>query len=88
MHTKNIRMRRIFQGLSQAELARRIGKSMGWVSLVERGYLRPTPEMVTAIQKAFENYDQSQDRSEYRSLSEVDALIAHCRDTNPAKGGA
>jgi len=88
MHTKNIRMRRIFQGLSQAELARRIGKSMGWVSLVERGYLRPTPEMIIAIQKAFDSYRQSHDRPEYMSLSEVDALIAHDRDTNPAKGGA
>lgn len=33
MHTKNIRMRRILLGLSQAELARRIGKSMSWLSV-------------------------------------------------------
>lgn len=52
MHNENFRMRRILQGLSQAELGRRIGKSMAWVSLVERGYLQPSPEMVTAIWEA------------------------------------
>jgi len=86
MHNENFRMRRILQGLSQAELGRRIGKSMAWVSLVERGFLYPTPEMVTAIQKAFESYSQSQDRAEYMSLSEVDAFIAHGRDTNLPEG--
>ena len=59
MHNENFRMRRILQGLSQAELARRIGKSMAWISLVERGYLHPTPAMLTAILKALERNDQS-----------------------------
>jgi transcriptional regulator with XRE-family HTH domain len=54
MNKQDLRMRRILQGLSQAEVARRIGKSMAWVSLVERGYLHPTPEMVTAIWEALE----------------------------------
>ena len=87
MNNENFRTRRILQGLSQAELGRRIGRSMAWVSLVERGYLCPTPEMVRAIKKAFESYSQSQDGAEYMNLSEVDALIARCSDTKHANGG-
>ena len=86
MKKQNLRMSRILQGLSQAELGRRIGRSMAWVSLVERGYLCPTPEMVIAIKKAFESYSQSQDGAEYMSLSEVDALIARCSDTKHVNG--
>ena len=43
---------RILAGISQVELARRVGRSGSWVSLVERGYLRPFPAMRARIAKA------------------------------------
>ncbi len=36
-----LRTRRIVLGLPQCEVARRVGKSAAWLSLVERGYLHP-----------------------------------------------
>ena len=51
MNDRSLRIQRILSELSQAELGRRIGRSIAWVSLVERGYLKPTPEMLTAIQE-------------------------------------
>ena len=65
MNNPDLRVGRILLGLSQAELGRRIGKSMGWVSLVERGYLQPTPEMLTAIQKILAKGNQWKNKAKY-----------------------
>jgi transcriptional regulator with XRE-family HTH domain len=48
------RMVRTFRdaaGLTQKELASRLGYTNGWVSNVETGQLRPRPEQVTALEQ-------------------------------------
>ncbi len=70
MNHRKLRIRRIFQGLSQAELGRRIGKSMGWVSLIERGYLRLAPAMVTAIQEALSKPTPGEGPARHRGSNE------------------
>lgn len=57
---RRLRLKRILVGISQAELARRVGKSAAWLSLVERGYLRPGPDILArlkAVLKDRENAD-------------------------------
>jgi len=49
-----LRTRRIVWGLSQWEVARRVGKSAAWLSLVERGYINPTREILNRLKKAVE----------------------------------
>ena len=49
---KRLRLRRVRVGCSQVELARRIGKSPAWLSLVERGYLSPSKEMLNKMKIA------------------------------------
>ena len=39
-----IRVFRTLQGLTQRDLATRLGRSQGWLSLIERGHLRPSDE--------------------------------------------
>lgn len=52
---QQLRVRRILTGTSQAELARRVGKSPAWLSLVERGYLQPGPDMLTRLKAALKD---------------------------------
>ncbi len=46
-----LRIKRRVLGLSQAEHARRVGKSSGWLSLVERGYLWPDQGLRERLEK-------------------------------------
>lgn len=46
---RRLRLKRLLLGLNQAELARRVGKSPAWLSLVERGYLRPDTEVLARL---------------------------------------
>lgn len=57
-----LRTRRILLGLSQWEVARRVGKSAAWLSLVERGYINPTSEMLDRFKKAVERPLESEPR--------------------------
>jgi transcriptional regulator with XRE-family HTH domain len=52
---RRLRLRRILAGLSQVELAWRVGKSAGWMSLVERGYLRPAPDMLARLKASLKD---------------------------------
>lgn len=49
---RQMRRRRVELGLTQSELASRIGKSSKWVSEVERGRIMPTLPSVLAVARA------------------------------------
>lgn len=49
---RRLRFQRLLRGIPQVELAQRVGKSPAWLSLVERGYLRPTPELLSKLKTA------------------------------------
>ena len=49
---RRLRLKRLLCGISQAELARRVKKSPAWLSLVERGYLKPDAEMLFKLKAA------------------------------------
>lgn len=59
---RRLRVKRVLVGFSQAELAKRVGKSSAWLSLVERGYLRPSPEMFRRLQAALKGGEESDGR--------------------------
>jgi|SaaInlStandDraft_2_1057019.scaffolds.fasta_scaffold1061061_1 transcriptional regulator with XRE-family HTH domain len=44
-----IRLHRFLARKSQSDVAVVIGRSQGWVSQIERGYRKPTPEDITSI---------------------------------------
>lgn len=44
-----IRLLRLHSGLTQKQLAARIDRSHGWLSLAERGFLTPSPGDVEAL---------------------------------------
>ena len=48
---KGMRIKRFLAGLSQAEIGKRLGRSPAWVSLVERGYLVPSDELMEAMEE-------------------------------------
>jgi len=52
MDDSQLRIKRILLGLSQHEIARRVGRSAAWISLVERGYVKPKNELREKIRKA------------------------------------
>jgi transcriptional regulator with XRE-family HTH domain len=52
---RRLRLRRVLVGMSQAELARRVGKSPAWLSLVERGYLRPETDMLARLKASLKD---------------------------------
>ncbi len=52
-----LRTRRIVLGLPQCEVARRVGKSAAWLSLVERGYIHPPAGIFNRLKKALEAPD-------------------------------
>ncbi len=49
---ERIRLLRIVARLSQDELARRAGISGPWLCRIERGYVRPSPEVLDRIVRA------------------------------------
>lgn len=56
---RRLRLKRVLVGMSQAELARRVGKSPAWLSLVERGYLRPVPDMLARLKASLKDQGDS-----------------------------
>lgn len=60
---QRIRWQRVRAGMSQAELAQRVGKSPAWLSLVERGYLRPTPDMLARLKVSLKDEGDSNGRA-------------------------
>ncbi len=46
-----IRLFRTLQGLTQGELAVRLGRSQGWLSLIERGHLTPSNQDLERLAK-------------------------------------
>ena len=59
---RRVRLRRVLLGMSQAELARRVGKSPAWMSLVERGYLRPEPPMLARLKASLNDEGETNGR--------------------------
>jgi len=53
----NLRERRKAKGISQAELARRVGRSAACMSLYEIGKRTPPPAMLSMIEKAIDGYE-------------------------------
>jgi transcriptional regulator with XRE-family HTH domain len=85
---QEIRKRR---GLSQVEVAQRLGIHQSLISQDERGYLRlhgallvrlaqalkTTPDAILAVKEPASNGDQALDRRFLRRLQKIDKLSAH-----------
>ena len=51
---KNLKLLRIEQGLTQIELAHKIGVSQFLISTLERGAVKPTPDMILRLSKVLD----------------------------------
>ncbi len=49
---KNLKLLRIERGLTQIKLAQKIGVSQFLISTLERGAVKPTPDMVLRLSRA------------------------------------
>ncbi|TAJ26047.1 MAG: XRE family transcriptional regulator [Nitrospirae bacterium] len=69
---RQLRLQRVLAGLSQVELARRVGKSPAWLSRVERGYLQPDPSVLSKIKDALKTGEPHMNGGVALSLAKCD----------------